>query len=316
MPMESMEKYVRFCAEQPHLPIFYQPFYLDITCNLNWDAAVLEKAGRVIAIWPYYKKEKGPVTYITMPHLTKFMGPWMPTEQQNSRKYYRICRELLDQMPAVSVFKQNFHYSIDNWMPFFHAGFTQTTRYSYQLDLTQSEPGLLAGLCSDYRNNKIPRASKELTLDTKVLPTELLELVRASYQRQGLALPFKPKLFHTIDGALNERGSRQILGARDERGRLHAAIYLIWDQHTAYDLLAGDDPDFRRSGAGIWLTWQAILFSKKVLQVPVFDFLGSMKPSIERVRQNFGAIPVPYFHLTKYRSGIWKILDQLKNRYL
>jgi hypothetical protein len=37
--------------------------------------------------------------------------------------------------------------------------------------------------------------------------------------------------------------------AQDAEGRIHAALYLVWDASYAYYLLGGADPRLRGSGA-------------------------------------------------------------------
>lgn len=307
--MISRELYADFCNKHPTLPIFYQPFYLDVTCGGQWEAMILEKGGRVFGIWPLFIKRKGPISYVSMPHLTKFMGPWFPAPLGESKNYYRLCREIIAQLPHLSVFKQNFHYSINNWIPFYREGFYQTTLYSYQLSLHLNKEELLAAMCGDYKNNKIPRADKAVFLDEQLQVAEFFRLAEASYKRQGLSLPVDKHLIENLYHSLSKKKQATLLGARDRDGNLHASLFLIWDGTTAYNLMAGDDPHFRNSGAGIWLAWQAILYSKEKTNAHIFDFLGSMKPSIERVRQNFGAQPVPYFQIKRYHSRWWKLLD-------
>ena len=76
--------------------------------------------------------------------------------------------------------------------------------------------------------------------------------------------------------------------------------------------MAGDDPAYRSSGAAILLVWEAVHFTKKELGLNRFDFLGSMLPSIERVRRQFGAQQVPYFKVCKYHSRVFEWLEKWK----
>lgn len=45
----------------------------------------------------------------------------------------QLMTELTEQLPRFDLFRQNFHYSITNWLPFYCKGFQQTTRYTYRL---------------------------------------------------------------------------------------------------------------------------------------------------------------------------------------
>jgi hypothetical protein len=77
--------------------------------------------------------------------------------------------------------------------------------------------------------------------------------------------------------------------------------------------MIGEDPTYRKSGAGILLAWEAIRYSKIELGVKRFNFEGSMVESVEEVRRSFGALQTPYFELNKdNRSKIRKIGSCIK----
>ena len=57
------------------------------------------------------------------------------------------------------------------------------------------------------------------------------------------------------------------------------------------------------------LLWEAILYSKNELKAQVFDFEGSMIPSIERYFRKFGGELTPYYTLNS-------LLLTIKNKVL
>jgi hypothetical protein len=129
-----------------------------------------------------------------------------------------------------------------------------------------------------------------------------------SFQRQGLEATVPFELLQRLDQALVARRAREIFWATDTKtGAVHSVAYLAWDQHSAYYLLAGDDPALRSSGAGILLAWEAIRYAQETLNLKTFDFAGSMIKPIERVRRQFGAEPKPYFRVKKEWSWVWKM---------
>ena len=67
---------------------------------------------------------------------------------------------------------------------------------------------------------------------------------------------------------------RKIFIAVDKNGIAHAGAYIVWDENSAYYLLAGSDPKFRNSGAMSFCLWEAIKFSSNVTKE--FNFEGSM----------------------------------------
>jgi hypothetical protein len=102
-----------------------------------------------------------------------------------------------------------------------------------------------------------------------------------------------------MDKALSKRKAREIFFAVDSQGREHSALYLMWDNQSAYVHMVGEDYNLRSSGAGILLVWEAIKFTRETLGLNKFDFEGSMIEPIEEVRRSFGARQVPYFVISK-----------------
>ena len=100
-----------------------------------------------------------------------------------------------------------------------------------------------------------------------------------------------------IDQACSKRNCRKIFFARDLQNRTHAALYLIWDENSAYYLMGGSDPALRNSGANSLLMWEAIQFASTVTNK--FDFEGSMIEPIERFFRSFGAKQIPYSYISK-----------------
>lgn len=309
------EAYHQFCQETKELPIFFQDWYLDAVCqDGDWEVVMVEKAGKIVGVLPYYIKQKGPFRYITMPPLTKMMGPFLVPKYRTDSHAIKISTALIEQLPNVAAYEQLLDYSIDNWLPFYWKGYQQTTRYSYLLDLSNMDR-VYENLSADYKNNKIKKA-KELVSIVHERPLEdLYQINKMSFDRQGLAIPYDFSLLKRLDTALIQHKAKKMFFAVDQGGQIHAIAYLMWDKKSAYYLLAGDDPDLRKSGAGIYLAWRAIQYSKEVLDLPVFDFQGSMIPSIERVRRQFGAIRQPYFFISKSNSRWFDRLGSLKRAW-
>ena len=310
--MKNKETYRRFCAAAPDLPIFLQDWYLDAVCGAeNWQVALAYKGENLVGVLPYFLKKKFHWQYVAMPPLAKMMGPYLLPEYRSPRRETSILKNLLDQLPPLAAFEQDFNYTAGNWLPFYWRGFRQTTRYSYVLQLDELET-LLANLAPDYRNNKIPKAEAQVQVHTGGDLEQFYLVHNASFERQGLDAPISFDLLQRLDQALAQHQSREIFWATDRQsGAIHSVAYLIWDKQSAYYLLAGDEPTLRRSGAGILIAWEAIRYSRETLKLPWFDFAGSMIQPIERVRRQFGAVQKPYSRVQKEWSLVWKIGKKL-----
>jgi len=272
--LTSKQKYHSFCTQES-LPVFVQSWYLDAICGeAHWKVALVERNEEVVAAFPYHFKKRGPYQIILMPVLAKMMGPYIARDFQKQSK--RITKELIEQLPPVDEFEQNFHYEVTDWLPFYWKGFKQSTMYSYLFEDLSDLDKIYGNIKSTYRNNKIKRAKKLVEIKTDLSLKDFYKLQQLTFARQGkdFVIPFS--FIEKIDKVLVANDSRKMFFAVDEEGRIHSVAYLIWDQKTAYYLFAGDDPDLRSSGAGIFLIWEAIQYTKNVLGLNRFDFQGSM----------------------------------------
>ncbi|MBL7803369.1 MAG: GNAT family N-acetyltransferase [Saprospiraceae bacterium] len=306
--MTAGETYRLLAAQAPELPLFMQPWYLDAVCGEGaWGAAIVQRDGRPVAAMPWFLKKKGIWKYVAMPVLGKFHGPYLLPEYRRLDEEHRIYAELIEQLPRnLAAFSQDFHYTVTNWLPFYWRGFRQTTRYSYVVDLNRAEDDIWRGIDKSYRQ-KITKAGALVTVTEERPLTELYRLLEKSFDRQDLSAPYSLDFLQGLYGALSAHQACRLFFAADQgNGALHSAALLAWDAQSAYYLISGDDPALRASGAAVLLKWEAILYAKNALHLPVFDFEGSMIQALERGRRDFGAQQRPYFRVEKEWSWVWK----------
>ncbi len=302
------EAYRSFAAKAPDLPLFMQPWYLDVVCQGGvWDAVLVQKGGQTVAVLPFFLKQKWSWRYVTMPQLCKLMGPYLLPEYRTLKWEMRLYKDLIAQLPAgLAAFEQNFNYSVINWLPFYWKGFQQTTFYSYVLPLGASEALIFKNIEKNYRQ-KIRAAEAQLNIRHDLPLTELHRLVGSSFERQGLEPPIDFSFLQNLYNSLAEQGCCKLFFATDPTtNAVHSAALMVWDRSSSYYLMSGDDPDFRASGAAVLLKWTAIQYTKNVLNLPVFDFEGSMMRGVEQGRRDFGAQQRPYFRVRREWSVLWK----------
>ena len=81
----------------------------------------------------------------------------------------------------------------------------------------------------------------------------------------------------------------------DENKKSIGGCVLAYDNKRVYYIMGGIS---RENNFGMsYLLWEAILYSKNVLNLPTFDFEGSMIPSIEKFFRKFGGKLTPYYSL-------------------
>lgn len=316
--MTNKEKYNKLLETDTSIPIFSRDWWMDALCGEdNWDVLLVEKNDEIIASLPYYKKKKYGLTVISQPPLTQTNGIWIkyPEGQKYARKLSyekEVMNDIITQIEKLDVdyFNQNFHYSVTNWLPFYWKGFRQTTRYTYIIDDLSNIDNVFLNLNSNVRG-KIRKAEKTIKVTENRTLTDFYEINKMTFDRQKIEMPYSYEFLEKKDRILAQMGKRKLLFAEDENGRLHSSLYLIWDEQSSYLHMLGSNPQYRNSGGGILLAWEAIKITKNSLNLNIFDFEGSMIEGVESVRRAFGAIQKPYFNIT-YRSRRMRLAHHTK----
>ncbi len=311
-----IEKYRTLCTQEPSIPLFSQAWWLDATAGEGaWDVALVEKGGAIVAAMPYVPRKRYGFTLLGQPALTQTLGPWLrETDGKFSTKLAQHkdwLQALIAQFPPFAHFTQNWHWQMVNWLPFYWAGFQQTTRYTYILHALGDEHTLWQGLQENIRR-EIKKAGNRFNLRVRDDLTfdDFLVLNRMTFSRQNMALPYTEAFVQKLDQACVARQARTIFIAEDEQGRHHAGVYIVWDGNSAYYLMGGGNPELRNSGATSLCMWEAIKFAATVTQR--FDFEGSMLEPVEKFFRAFGAQQMPYFTVSKTPSRIMKVVQCLR----
>lgn len=302
------QAYYTLCETEPSIPLFAQPWWLDATAGAhNWDVALVEKGGLVLATLPYFKHRRAGFRIVTQPWLTLSLGPWLrPSAAKTPRRLGQqkeLLQGLIAQLPPFDHFQQKWHYDQTNCLPFRWSGFQQTTSYSYVIPDLSDLQAVWNGFQENIRKEvrKASGRSQLCVRDDRPLG-DMLRLQQLTFDRQGKATPYPTTLLSAIDAACAARGQRRLFIAEDVQGRAHAAVYIVWDHNSAYYLLGGGDPALRTSGAASLCMWEAIRHAATVTKR--FDFCGSMVEPIEHFVRAFGGLQCPYFSVSKTPSKL------------
>lgn len=314
--IHKQEAYHNFCRQQKNLPLFMKDWWLDAVCgNNNWEAVMVQENNKIVAAMPFYKVRKSFLDQIVMPPLTQHIGPWInyPPDQKKASKLSfekKVLAELIEKLPDYDRLLLNFSCSLTNWLPFYWHGYSQTTKYTYQIQNLSSLDVIWSGLKSNIRR-EIRKAQKNVKVFLNNNDVDRFYQVNTlSFQRQGKKNPISFNLFKKVHQACSQHESCQMFFAKDKQDRIHAVLYIVWDERSCYYLMGGGDPALRNSGASSLLMWEAIQFASK--NCTIFDFEGSMLPSVERFFCSFGAEQVPYFQVSKANSKLFKIAKFIK----
>ncbi len=291
------------------LPVFFQPWWLDIVSN-NWNVALLEAEGKLQAVWPYAVDKRLGFKIIRNPLLTPYLGPFFlypdTVPDAAKREWEQTAFERLwQQLPRWDSFDLEATTLFDHPALFTQKAFTCQEKVTYETDLNQTDEQLLKAVHSNHRN-LIRQAEQchEIVTGPEYLPG-LLQLHKATFERKKKPYPFQAAM---IERLIHESGQRQagrIFAAKDDKGNITANIFTVWDDRTMYLLLSTVDAEQAHPGAVRLLISHAIKTAKLQGQ-HTFDFEGSMDPGIAAFFRRFGGTRKTYLCFTRHRSLLWK----------
>lgn len=309
--MTNKELYRNLCNIETSIPIFSRDWWMDAVCGEeNWNVILGVKGGQVVAALPYYfiKNKKGIV--IDQPMLTQTNGIWIkyPKDQKfSARLAYekQIINEIIDDIEKLNIcsYNQNFKYNFTNWLPFYWRNFEQTTRYSYVInDLTDIKKIFDNFDCTKRQN--IKKAEKIVKVKYDLGCNMFYENHKMTLKQQDEIISYPYKLFERIYNACYKRNQGKVFYAIDELNNIHGALFIVWDENSAYTLINTIDPKYRYSGAASLLVYEAIKYVSDYTKV--FDFEGSMIENVESSYRKFSNEQKQYFNIRK----------EYKKRYL
>ena len=300
--MNKRETYRNFCEGRQDIPVFSQPWWLDAVCGADgWDVCIVENTDGIAATMPFRWTRNHHGLHISMPALTQSFRLWInytdATKLESRLSHEKdVMTELIRQLPAFESFVLNFHPSMTNWLPFYWQGFTQTTRYTYVIDDLTDLTAVFDRFSHAKRKN-IKRAERIVTLGPELTAEEYYNHHVMTLQKSGKAINYDYPLLERIFKATRAHDCGKVFTAIDVDGRIHSAIFVIWDPEQAFYLLSSIDPELRASGATTFVIKEAI--TEVRAKTKRFDFEGSMIEGVESSFRQFGTIQVPYFQIRK-----------------
>jgi hypothetical protein len=301
-------KYRLLCIEEPSIPLFSRAWWLDAVAGENgWSVVLVEKNNEILASLPYTAEKKFGFTFLTQPPLTQSLGPWINLNNIKKTKklaYEKdVLQELYLKLPKHNFYSQGWHYERTNWLPLYWMNFTQTTKYTYIIkDISNIDEVVLNFEHSKRKN--IKKSEKIVKLVFDITAKDFFDNHQMTLRKQGQKISYSFEVFDRLYRAGYENNSAKTIAAFDENGNMHAALFVVWDNSSAYNLISTIDPDFRVHGAASLLIKEIIKYVSQF--VNRFDFEGSMIEPVERSFRQFGAEQIPYFYVNKISSRILK----------
>ncbi|MCE8192370.1 GNAT family N-acetyltransferase [Porphyromonas gingivalis] len=299
------QRYRELCRQGMPIPLYLQDWWLDAVCGFDeWMAFVLEEEGTVSGVMPCYMPVPG---HISMPPFTQFLGSYsfigINEDSTTSFRTHRRVHDMLRSMlPPHKSFMVQYSKDFTDWLPYYWQGYSQTTRYTYRIDLSLGIDVVRMAIRPDAMK-KIRKGERDGLRYTSATVDDLLRLCRISMSRQE-AKGFVSETLQRLAEVAIERHAGEIVGCEDSEGRLLAAVFLAHDHNTAYTIASGQIREGQGRNAGAFALYEAIWRACEMEGIHTFDFEGSMLEGVEGFFRSFGGVQTPYFRLSKGRIGL------------
>lgn len=299
----NKEKYKELCKTKD-IPLFSQYFWMDAVCGPDdWDVIIIEENDNILGTMAYYLNSIDNKFEIRKAPLTQNNGIlfYYPEGLKYDRMKsfeYKVADAIIDKLEKLNIkrYRQYFHHSFTNWLPFYWRGYTQSTRYTYVIKDTSNMDVLYNRFNGNVRKH-IKKSKEIVTVKEGMSSRNFYELNEQTYLRQGIEIPYSFELFNKLYENLLDKKCLEIFYASDESDNIHSAALFSYDATSVYYLMSGSVEEFRESQSLTLLIYEGIKLANRLGKS--FDFEGSMKKNIERFFRQFGAEQYQYFDIQK-----------------
>lgn len=308
--MNNKAKYLSLPDLQKQLPVFFQPWWLDIVSK-QWDIALAADGGVMSGVWPFSIDKKIGLKLLRNPLLTPYLGPFLfypehLTGDQKASFGQVTFQQLWEQIPRWDSFDLEVNLSYTNEECFTQKGFDVSHHITYEIELQQPEEKLFSAFHANHRNLIKQATQHNKVIEGKVSLPKLLALHKETFSRKKKAYPFHAGMIDQLVSESLRRDAGNLFATTDEEGNITACIFTVWDSDKMYLLLSTVDIEQAHPGAVRLLIWHAIK-SARDKGLKIFDFEGSMDPGIEAFFKRFGGTRKTYLCVSKNKSLLWKI---------
>lgn len=188
------------------------------------------------------------------------------------------------------------HFSCIDIRPFIWAGYNQSVRYTYIVDLSNMDR-LWGEMEKDtrYEINKARRS--EIIVKKQSDVTVFDKLYTLTFERKGLERPVSTDFICRLYSALKDKERVAIYVAEGKDGTPSATVFVMWDTKRAYYILGASNPEKIGDGASSLTLWTA--FEDLSSRFKEIDLVGANDYNIALFKRGFGGKLIPYFLVSK-----------------
>jgi len=303
MLTDRQRRYHALYEEQENPTLYTAPWWLDLTCGQDgWDALLIREPSSTseFAIPFCHTRIKGLSAIITPP-ATQWVQLISKKEDQDN-----FPHTVLDHFPNCSIFDLSIKTSKQNVME--GHGYSSMIHYSYVLSHHPVVEKMKAGYNEGLRRN-LKQAEKIFEIQESDDVHTFISLCKSTYAQRSMKSPWWIEEIVPAIIALLLKEKKGSLSFVSKSGKAIAAMLTGWDDNTDYYLAGG------RLATDEAISAHALLLDRAVTHAQRrgndLDFEGSMVPGIANFFQSFGAHPIPYTRIRRFKGLglIWSMLQ-------
>ncbi len=302
MQAESRRLYEQSFEKQDFPFLYAAPWWLDATCGggEGWDYRIVkDPIADNIAIIPFHRQFIRGMAAVTNPP----MSQWLPILKNTDNPQIAIT-DFIKSLPKYSILDISFKPDENLQQP--SVPFQVNYKYTFIIASTETKEKIKAKYNEGLRRN-LKEANQHYTIDEADDMATFLELCMETYHQRKMKAPawlshVSPAVYRALKA--NQCGKIEFAF---HNGKAIAGVMIGWDRGTSYYLLGGRTAD--EGGASA----HALLLDKAIMEANLsgrsFDFEGSMQSGVANFFQSFGATPIPYWQVRRFKGPgiLWSI---------
>lgn len=305
----SKEQYLKSPQLLQQLPVFFQPWWLDIVSD-NWHMAMAPGPdGTIAGLWPMALESRLGLSIARNPLLTPYLGPFFPQSVADAEQA-KVFETLWQQLPHWDSFDMDTTVAFNRADLLRQKDMDVAKKITFEIDLAPGEEELWRAMNSNHRNLIRQAEAGHSVIEGAEQTARLLQLHRETFSRKNKPYPFVPAMIDRLVQRSKEQKSGSMWYLQDAEGQITATIFTVWDRQKMYLLLSATEPETAHPGAVRLLIWHAIRAARQK-GLSVFDFEGSMDPGIAAFFRRFGGSQKTYLCASRNRSLLWKVKKKL-----
>ena len=307
--MTNKERYTAWCAEQPDLPVFMQPWWMDAVCaGKGWDVLlyVHPRTEQILAALPYLTGKRLWMHFVLMPQQTQIGGIWLDYSLRNDdgsvwdkETLQTICDYMAEQLAQMGLHYYYQHYPVGSPCPEFMKarGMRIRERVTYRVE-DLSDMDAVVKRFSRNKQRQLRKAQGLVVHRGELNAEQFYYFHCRCLETRHKTISYSREFLMVLERKTRRNGCSEIISLTDRDGNLYAAAYVVWDKQMMHYLIAACAPEQKDSGAMARLVLECMRLAREV--GVAFDFEGSMIPGVAKSFRQFGASAATYFSVERF----------------